>query len=339
MKLWFGIVLGVLVAAALTVPAASVWYSRGDACASCHEIQTNVASWGISAHKTVQCGSCHGSVLTLDAGFHLGNLRRLYKHVRGEMPEQIKLRHGDVSGIVDRCRTCHQREFADWKSGPHGSNYAKIFTNKEHNQKRLLMDDCLRCHGMHYDGSLRDLVGPQDTQGPWKLIAVEMSDQPAVPCLACHSMHAKAPRGKPAVAPSLAFHDRREGKPVLLASLPMPRFAGVKASPDQRQALCYQCHAPWHTKQVGSGDDRTPTGVHEGISCLACHQKHGQSAAASCANCHPKMSNCGLDVEKMDTTFKDVNSKHNIHWVKCADCHQGKTPARKPRPAEIANAN
>ena len=24
----------------------------------------------------------------------------------------------------------------------------------------------------------------------------------------------------------------------------------------------------------------------------------------SCANCHPQLSNCGLDVETMDTTFK-----------------------------------
>ena len=54
-------------------------------------------------------------------------------------------------------------------------------------------------------------------------------------------------------------------------------------SQDPRQALCYQCHAPrqpeagtvaavngWG-RQVGSGDDRTPMGVHEGLSCLSCH--------------------------------------------------------------------
>ena len=43
---------------------------------------------------------------------------------------------------------------------------------------------------------------------------------------------------------------------------------------------------------------------------------------ASCATCHPKMSNCGLDVEKMDTTFKIRTSAHNIHSVKCLDCHE-----------------
>jgi hypothetical protein len=103
----------------------------------------------------------------------------------------------------------------------------------------------------------------------------------------------------------------------------------VKMSPDRRQALCYQCHAPVANMQVGSGDDRTGLGVHEGISCLACHAQHGQTTRASCATCHPKMSNCGLDVEKMDTTFASQGSKHNVHWVKCADCHPKGVPKKK----------
>ena len=103
------------------------------------------------------------------------------------------------------------------------------------------------------------------------------------------------------------------------------------ASPDQRQALCYQCHAPQASAQVASGDDRTPIGVHEGLSCLACHQKHGQQTRASCADCHPRLSNCGLDVEKMDTTFVNTKSAHNVHFVKCADCHRGGVPRRRER--------
>jgi len=105
----------------------------------------------------------------------------------------------------------------------------------------------------------------------------------------------------------------------------------VKMSPDSRQALCYQCHAPLANTQVNSGDDRTPMGVHEGLSCFACHDKHKQSTRASCATCHPKMSNCGLDVEKMDTTFFSKQSRHNIHFVKCADCHPKGIPAKKAK--------
>ncbi len=105
----------------------------------------------------------------------------------------------------------------------------------------------------------------------------------------------------------------------------------IKVSPDQRQALCYQCHAPEASSQVGSGDDRTPIGVHEGLSCVACHEKHGQKTRASCATCHPQLSNCGLNVETMDTTFKSAKSPHNVHTVKCADCHTKGVPKKKPR--------
>jgi hypothetical protein len=103
----------------------------------------------------------------------------------------------------------------------------------------------------------------------------------------------------------------------------------VKMRPDRRQALCYQCHAAEASRQVRSGDDRTAIGVHEGISCLSCHLKHGQKTRTSCAECHPKMSNCGLDVETMDTTFRSSESKHNIHWVKCVDCHPKGLPLKK----------
>jgi hypothetical protein len=36
----------------------------------------------------------------------------------------------------------------------------------------------------------------------------------------------------------------------------------------------------------------------------------------------------------MDTTFANKNSRHNIHTVKCADCHPKGVPARRPRMAE-----
>jgi hypothetical protein len=34
-------------------------------------------------------------------------------------------------------------------------------------------------------------------------------------------------------------------------------------------------------------------------------------------------------VEKMDTTFLSAKSGHNVHWVKCADCHTKGVPPRK----------
>lgn len=330
----------------MLAPAGSVYYqySGGEACARCHEIQPNHTSWLGSSHRNVPCSGCHGGVLTTDVAFHMGNLRRVVQHVRGSVPDQIRMRSEDVAPMVERCAACHRQEHAQWRSGPHGATYARIFTDKTHNTRQVLMDDCLRCHGAHFKGGIGDLVTPVSTKGPWQMRRPELAEAPAMPCMMCHQVHrqgdpmtkppAETPAGRQEITrPSLALYDRRAMEYYPVAALPVPAMLDgarpVKMSPDTRQALCYQCHAALSTRQVNSGDDRTPMGVHEGLSCLACHQKHGQQTHASCANCHPRLSNCGLDVEKMDTTFRDPKSKFNIHFVKCVDCHpKGVPPAR-----------
>jgi hypothetical protein len=336
--------------AILLLPGASLYYqySGGRTCARCHEIWQPYRDWHESSHRNVACSECHGDVMTLDAGFHLKNLRQLAAHLRGRIPEEVRLKTDDVLAIETRCAKCHREEYADWSAGPHSATYSKIFLDKDHNQKILLMDDCLRCHSMHFQGSIRDLVTPVDTKGPWKLLDSRLADRPAMPCLTCHQMHRHgAPLARPVVKaddagpqqeifrPSVALFDRRQQEYVSLARLPLPQmYEGkrpVKISPDQRQALCYQCHAPDATAQIGSADDRTPIGVHEGLSCFACHEKHGQTTRASCTTCHPQLSNCGINVEIMDTTFKSAKSPHNVHTVKCSDCHSKGVPKRKAR--------
>jgi hypothetical protein len=279
-------------------------------------------------------------------------MRRVVNHLSGDAPEKVRLQTRDVLRISERCQTCHRQEAADWASGTHSATYAQVFLDSKQNHKQLLMDDCLRCHGMHYDGAIRDLVTPVDTRGPWKLRDPAMANRPAIVCLTCHQMHHHgAPLARQAVkpvtsmnqqinTPSLALFDRRELDSVAVENLSLPAMIDgerlVKMSPDLRQALCYQCHAPPATRQIGSGDDRTPMGVHEGLSCFACHDKHGERTRASCATCHPRLSNCGLDVEKMDTSFKFTASLHNIHFVKCADCHTKGVPKKRNPDAPLS---
>ncbi|MCW5977600.1 MAG: hypothetical protein KIT09_05965 [Bryobacteraceae bacterium] len=349
-----------VVAALLIAPGGSLLYYRstkGEGCARCHEIRPSFDMWAASTHRTISCNDCHGGLLTPDADFHASNLRRLVRHVRDDAPQQILMSgQGEIERLTARCQECHQREYAAWKAGPHSATYADIFTDAEHNRKRLLMDDCLRCHGMHFQGGIEDLVTPVATEGPWKLVREEMAGKPTMPCVTCHEVHKKgqplgprAPRKQPvssarqAVAPaSLGLFDRRTKVHVAVDLMPVPQiYEGgrpVKMSPDPRQALCYQCHAPEAGGQAWSGDDRTGLGVHEGISCLACHDPHTQQTRASCATCHPRLSNCGLDVEKMDTTFKDPASKHNVHTVKCADCHPKGVPPKRNRGLSIVSS-
>jgi hypothetical protein len=338
----------VCLAAILMAPATTLYFEsgRGARCASCHEMQAPLDQWRSSSHRGVACGKCHGGAFTADPAFHLTNMRRAYSHLRGELPEQIEFAGKAALDITGKCEGCHRQEYAAWKSGPHSATYSRIFLDKKHNAGNMPMDDCLRCHGMTFEGGIGDLVAPVDRTGPWRLKPAELADQPTMPCVTCHAMHregqpmtkvgadGRRPGPSQEIArPSLAFYDRRTERSIPISELPMPAMLEgsrpVKMSKDQRQSLCYQCHAPLSTMQVASGDDRTGLGVHEGISCLACHAQHGQTTRASCATCHPKMSNCGLDVEKMDTTFAAPNSKHNVHWVKCADCHTKGVPHRR----------
>jgi hypothetical protein len=350
MKRILSIAALLLAASILMIPAATYYFEtgRGARCAACHEMQTVYDQWRASSHRGIGCEKCHGNAWTTDPSFHWNNVQRAYSHMRGDLPEQIGFGNQFVQAIDEQCESCHRQEYAAWKSGPHSASYARIFLDKKHNTQNMLMDDCLRCHGMRYEGGVAGLVTPVDRTGPWRLTTPELAGKPSMPCVACHMVHREGrPMVKPGAdgrapgpsqeisRPSLAFFDRRTEQYVPVADLLIPAMLEgtrtVKMSRDQRQALCYQCHAPTVTMQVGSGDDRTGLGVHEGIGCLACHAEHGETTRASCANCHPKMSNCGLDVEKMDTTFASQGSQHNIHWVKCLDCHTKGVPAKKAR--------
>jgi hypothetical protein len=341
----------VVVGVAGALAVASFSYTgtgRTPYCGRCHEIRPTMETWQQSTHRDVACEACHGSALTFNLRFHLKNLGRVVHHARNEVPAAIRLGARDVLEMQERCRACHAHEFADWKAGPHGATYAEIFLDTTHNERVPLMEDCLRCHGMFFDGGIADLVTPVDRTGPWHLADASLADAPVMPCLACHGVHRvgrpETPRRGRATAsgPSQPVHpaglgvfDRRSQEHVPVEALAVPAMRrgdrDLRVSPDPRQAVCYQCHAARADRQAFSGDDRTTSGVHEGVSCLACHRAHGQRTRASCATCHPRLSNCGIDVEKMDTTFRSAESAHDVHSVQCADCHPKGVPPKRAR--------
>src|SRR2546422_11549992 len=85
---WLVATLTLIVVATLVVAAPTVYYERGhgSACASCHEIWQPYTDWHSSPHRKVPCSDCHGNVLTLDAGFHFNNMKRVFTHLRGDVP-------------------------------------------------------------------------------------------------------------------------------------------------------------------------------------------------------------------------------------------------------------
>lgn len=341
MKKIYIIISGVLLLFVILFVSYSKWNSASPAktCAQCHEIAHSFDLWAQSTHRNIACKACHGTALSEGIHSLKEKSAMLFHHNSKIKPEEVKISEEQRLLVMQRCAGCHQSEYAKWNSGGHAMNYSEVFLNSAHNNAETIYDDCLRCHGMFYDkGTVKDIVAPLDNAGPWKLKDTILTLRPAIPCFACHQVHQA---GSPDVRQNYespasihytrskrsleSFYYRRDSMyfPVQLLSTQEINYrsASLKISQDPDQRLCIQCHSTNAFNMSGTGDDRTPRGVHEGISCLACHDSHSNSAKASCKICHPAISNCKLDVETMNTTYMDKASKNNIHFVACTDCH------------------
>ncbi len=289
-------------------------------CASCHEMTGVHSNWQASSHRTVHCRECHGGSLTLDIHALEAHVDRMVRHFTGDQNRPIHLLAKHVPGLQKSCGKCHPQAMADWRASRHSTTYGRIFLDPRQNSAEPPTDDCFRCHGMFFQGDITTLVTLPGPGGFWSFKDPSLAMQPAIPCLACHQVHV------PAAATTIAsFYDHRERAHFPASLLPVAAIyqggRAVKVSRDPRQRACVLCHAPDATHQLGTSSDRTPAGVHEGLSCRDCHWGHNNSATASCNTCHPADSHCGLEVQKMDTTFLSTASKHNIHTVACTDCH------------------
>lgn len=322
----------------------SQWNSANpdNTCASCHEISPSVSEWHNSAHRNVRCTQCHGTALSNGIHSLKEKANMVFTHLgEGKRHEEIRMSEKQVLDLSERCTKCHQSEYAKWRSGGHSANYADIFMNGKHNQEEAPYWACLKCHGMFYDGNIKTLLQkPQNIKGVWKLKDKNQTALSTMPCLSCHSVHTdnevlgRAGRldvpqeisyARPSRNTSIAWYvrgDKRHVRADKLMKITMfDQEKPIKVADDSGTRLCLQCHSPNFKHQTGSEDDRTPTGVHEGLSCTACHAPHSNDTRNSCKNCHPALSNCGLDVTKMNTTFVNLKSPNNIHSVSCSSCH------------------
>ncbi|MGA9117774.1 MAG: multiheme c-type cytochrome [Bacteroidota bacterium] len=316
-------------------------------CASCHEIESSSTAWAHSGHRLLSCRECHGTAFSNGLHGLTEKGRMVVHHFTRTGSQEIGLDETQVVEMLDNCKRCHGKEYAKWISGGHSATYAALFLNEKHNSREQPNSDCLRCHGMFFGGTIQDLMSPVSTKGPWKINQPDQAARPAIPCLTCHEIHR---RGSPAVSPDYSdpkkifyatpvdsavvlYYYRYEKTHIEADDLPLVKvYDGkrpVDQSTDPRQRVCMQCHAPNAFHVAGSSDDRTPRGVHEGLSCLTCHDTHSNDARQSCIDCHPAISNCGRDVTKMNTTFADSKSPHNIHFVGCPDCHPAGIPKAK----------
>jgi hypothetical protein len=310
------------------------WNAAGPdkTCVNCHEIRQSVSTMHGSAHREFLCKECHGTALSNGLHSLKEKSNMIFTHVGEDVKhEDIHLTEEQVLELSDKCIKCHQSEYKGWLAGGHAATYEDIYLDTVHNAMEAPYADCLRCHGMFYDGTTADLVEPLSTKGPWRLKDKEKMDDPTVPCLACHQMHSDNEQLTHTTAdtlrnPSIALYVRADKMYLRADKLFKTRMfhdgKEVRTSDDVSQRLCVNCHSPNSVHAVGTEDDRTPRGVHEGLSCNACHKAHSNDASGSCVKCHPAISNCKLDVLTMNTTYFDPKSPNNIHFVACADCHK-----------------
>ena len=296
----------------LIIAGSYVTWNRLDpdyTCAQCHEVAPAHAQWKTSAHADIRCINCHGTAIS--GGLHSLSEKSnmVFSHfTKNKTSDDIRLNEKQVLEIINRCIACHQSEYAGWLASGHAVNYKEIFMDSVHNAMEKPYWDCLRCHGMFYDGNIHDLMELDGTSySQWKIRDKKQEMLPAVPCLACHQIHTDNPVSQRYVTlnadsfrinvvrnPRTALYLRADKSYLRTDKLPKPvMYDGdteIDYASDPNTRLCMQCHAPNFKHQVGSEDDRTVTGVHRGISCIACHRPHSGETKESCMQCHPSLT-------------------------------------------------
>lgn len=318
MKMLFTIIFGLALFGICAGLGGFAWFEfmpPTTTCVSCHEIRGAKEGWAHSAHTNVSCKACHGGTASsVDA--LCDNVRRAWKHVtkapREVLRKDMPLSEAQVDRMSAACGKCHREEYANWARSGHSAPISKFLTDEAHNAAWKLADQCLRCHGMFLEGNACDILSRVSAEGRfarvqtaeelprlWYFKNPQQGRRAAVPCLACHRGHPMRgddPAAKFRAQGSVAFYSRAERlyfEPWQLylqnvATTRIPNSELIKQSADPKRKLCQQCHAANAYARVGSGDDRTPTGVHEGISCVACHGAHCNDPRKSCGACHSK---------------------------------------------------
>lgn len=301
--------IGIITAILLLVATSYVAWNTLDpdyTCAQCHEIRSSCISWRSSSHVDVSCVECHGTALSNGLSSLSNKMGMVYTHfTKKNTNEDVFLKEEQVLEMVKKCAECHQAEHASWQSGAHSTTYRDIFMDIEHNKMEKPYWDCFRCHGMHYDGNIHDLMSLEGEVESWHIFDEKQADRSSMTCLACHQMHGEEGKRLPyemkAKEEREAFMEKTERPLTALymraekRHIPSDKIyqttihdgdSLVKVSDDPNSWLCMQCHAPNSRREAGTEDDKTPLGMYEGMSCLECHNPHSNGLKNSYRDVH-----------------------------------------------------
>lgn len=277
-------------------------------CARCHEIQSVHENWQNSAHADIACTECHGSALSGGLSGLAEKTRMVFTHFREKKTaEDLFLNEEQSLAVSSRCATCHRAEQSAWNAGAHSATYRDIFLDEEHNRTERPYADCLRCHGMFYDGEVKDLLTMEGDPREWRVTQEEQASRPVMTCLACHQTHApqskypvygqsdsisRSKQFETTMNPRTALYVRADKRHLSSGSLRQVEMQGkdslLRTTDDPDAWLCMQCHAPNGKHMSGTSDDMTPTGPYQGMSCLECHDPHSNQLKNNFRNVHQK---------------------------------------------------
>ena len=294
-KIGLFVLLAILVIAAILVPVTS----RAAFCKSCHEMQNNYSTWQASAHRNVECISCHvrpGAVnLILDK---IEALREVVVHFTG--PKNIIINQGSELSKTqpsENCTSCHPSpgnksdgrvKFVHDAHKDSGLTCAYCHNRVAHPglqgyKERITMPFCIDCHRQKgapascttcHPPSF-DLKPSSHKQGNW---IDRHSDLVSSACFTCHENRQK-------------FCDGCHG-------LAMPHPKGWKSAHAEKigaglsSALCAKCHVQSFCDNCHRSQNPHPAGwlgghisaAKSGAKCDVCH------AASFCSNCHQAKS-------------------------------------------------
>jgi NapC/NirT cytochrome c family, N-terminal region/Cytochrome c3 len=261
-------------------------------CLSCHTMNTAFDLWQKSAHKNVDCHTCH-------IPNTISNLHQLYVYTT-QRPDKV-VKHAEIDRSI--CEKCHT-------GGGNESKWNQVLESAGHKgHVGKLRIECVQCHAtsVHRFVAPKDLCATCHKQTTLKA-AGTMAE---MHCLNCHSFmtpakDVKDPKHllKPDRAACLDCHEKRsvKGETFPEGKTPMKWECGKCHKPHEQLNLvrndCFGCH------------DAIVEGVHKSKghqNCLDCHKPHGWSTNEStCTKCHTNLN----------------PQKHHADSKKaCTECH------------------
>ena len=330
--------------------------SRPLFCTSCHEINPEYYTWKVSAHKNINCISCHvkpgpGNL----AMRNIVGVKQVYQHLFNKFLIPISTAKTIESST---CLQCHNANRVFTPSGDITMPHARHIT------KGI---DCMECHGGVAHGKIAERqVTLAESYDSWSEVVARTQMKPKyskplmVQCMECHQQRnitTACSACHTEISDPVSHRDQgwkvnhgksaeKELEPCITchayANIDMlPNDKKITGAPNKaaefarRNPFCADCHnrrPPSH--EIGwmtsHGKDATP----DSSSCMVCHNQgrptsSGLTTKTYCGSCHKGQHRQNWRTQHPQTIDVSQGIKttcFTCHGIEtCSRCHMDKT--------------